>query len=384
MVLRYSNIARFSVLGFFVSLQFGCLPESEGKDLSELLVFSRFISYKECPGTPGFADPYVFKENGKWFITSTYSVRHSIYMVSTADFKNIERYTLTLDLNQSYLRKHFNKPGLVARDIWGLVPYKHTDGKWHAYATIHIGGYKTFICHLSPKDSNSWPITEWRLDKVMVGAPSLNAYESKIYSDATGLYLVYVETLGDGDNHIMAQRMLDPENIDTSFTARAILSPEGLRSEDRNHPGSMQIIEGPNIKHVVTPDGSKYMMLYAVGDYARENYKLGVAYSNMLIPSDGKQYIKPKAHDDSNIWGNKSPADEVVYLLQTQHAEWFNYAGELLKGPGLGNLVEHKDSYYVVFHALDGGQSRGRWPWISPVAIDFTKKMDAWVTLQLP
>ena len=305
-------------------------------------------------------------------------------MVSTADFKNIERYTLTLDLNESYLRKYFNNPGLVARDIWGFVPYKHDDGNWHAYASIHIGGYKTFVCHFSSKADTTWPITDWKLDKVMAGGSSQKVYESKIYSDKSGLYLVYVETLGDGDNHIMAQKLLYPENVDTSFTARAILSPEGLRSEDRNHPGSMQLVEGPNIKHVVTPGGSKYVMFYSVGDFARKNYKLGVAYSDVLIPPDGKQYKKPKAHDNSNVWGNRPPKDEVVYTLQTQVPGWFNYAGGSLKGPGLGNLVEYKDSYYVVFHALDIGRSSGRWTWVSPVTIDFTNSMDSWLVLQLP
>ncbi|MHC5160913.1 MAG: glycoside hydrolase family protein [Planctomycetota bacterium] len=345
---------------------------------------SRLIQPDDLPGAPAFADPYVFKENGKWFITSTYSAKSPMYMVSTLDFRNIERHTLNLDVNESYLRKHVNNPDLIARHIWGFVPYKHDDGRWHAYATVHIGGYKTFVCHFSPKDSAAWPITEWVLDKVMVGGSSQNAYESKVYSDNTGLYLIYVETLDDGDNHIMAQKLLGPETVDVSFTARPLLSPEGLRSEDRNSPGGMQIVEGPNIKHVETPDGSKYVMFYAVGDFAQKNYKLAVAYSDVLIPSAGNQYQKPKAHDHSNIWRNKIPTDEIVYVLQTQYPDWFNDAGGLLKGPGLGNLVEHKDRCYVIFHALDGGQSRGRWPWIAPVAIDFTKKIDAWVTLRLP
>jgi hypothetical protein len=157
---------------------------------------SRLIQPDDLPGAPAFADPYVFSENGKWFITSTYSAKSPMYMVSTLDFRNIERHTLNLDVNESYLRKHVNNPDLIARDIWGFVPYRHDDGRWHAYATVHIGGYKTFVCHFSPKDSAEWPITEWGLDKVMVGGSSQNAYESKVYSDPSGLYLVYVETLG--------------------------------------------------------------------------------------------------------------------------------------------------------------------------------------------
>ncbi|MHC4961958.1 MAG: glycoside hydrolase family protein [Planctomycetota bacterium] len=306
-----------------------------------------------------------------------------MYIACTADFKKIEHHTLKLDLNQDYLRKHFDAPWLVARDIWGFVPYKHTDSSWHAYASIHIGGYKTFICHFTPNGGKSWPITDWKLDKVIVAGRSKSAYESKVYSDNTGLYLIYVETLADGSNHIMAQKLLDPETIDNSFKARAILSPEGLRSEDRNQPGSMQIVEGPNISHVITPEGSKYVMFYAVGDFVRNNYKLGVAYSDVLIPPKGEQYQKPKAMDKLNLWSNPVPEKEVVYLLQSQLPGWYNFAGKILQGPGLGNLVKYKDNYYSIFHAHDVDKSRGRWVWMCPVEIDFTKSMDLWLVPQL-
>jgi hypothetical protein len=346
--------------------------------------FSQLIAPEDCPDAYGFADPYVFKEDGQWYITSTYTSARPMYMVSTTDFKNFKRYTLNLDRNEKYLRDHFNSSGLLARDIWGLVPYKHTDGSWHAYATIHIGGYKTFICHFTPNGGKSWPITGWKLDKVLVGSKSKTAYESKIYSDQTGLYLIYVETLSDGNNHIMAQRLLGPETIDNSFKARAILSPEGLRSEDRNQPGSMQIVEGSNISHVVTQNGSKYVMFYSVGDFARNNYKLGVAYSDVLIPSEGKQYQKPKVDGNSKKWLNHLPKNEVVYTLQTQVSDCPNYAGSLLKGPGLGNLIEYENNYYIVFHALGSDLQRGRWTWICPVTIDFTKSMDLWLVPKLP
>ncbi len=369
LIFQYNNLSGYSETSF---------------EHSDELILSRMIGPNDCPGAPGFADPYVFKQGEKWFITSTYSARRPMYMVSTSDFKNVDYHKMNLDLNISTLRKHFKRPSLVARDVWGFVPYKHNDGNWHAYASIHIGGYKTFVCHFRPKAKKTWPITDWQLDKVMVGSPSKCVYESKVYSEADSLYLIYVATLRDGDNHIMAQRLLNPEKIDSSFKARAILSPEGLRSEDRNHPGSMQIVEGPNISHVVTPNGSKYVMFYAVGDFARKNYKLGVAYSDALVPPEGKKYQKPKTRDKSNVWLNSSPKDEVVYTLQTQISGWSNYAGTFLKGPGLGNLIEYQGNYYIVFHAHNAGPGRGRWVWICPVTIDFTESMDLWQVPDLP
>jgi hypothetical protein len=38
-------------------------------------------------------------------------------MACTADFQNIQHFKLNLDLNQNYLRKHFNSFWLKARDI---------------------------------------------------------------------------------------------------------------------------------------------------------------------------------------------------------------------------------------------------------------------------
>jgi hypothetical protein len=351
------------------------------------LEFSLFIGAGDCPGYTEFADPYVFQEGDSWYLTSTYTAGSPMYMFCTSNFSDKERYTLNLDLNESYLRTYFGEPGLNAYHVWGFVPYKHTDNSWHAYASIHVGSYQTFVCHFSPYGSSVWPITDWQLDKVLVGSPSNIAYESKIYSDASGMYLIYVDTLNDGDNHIMAQKMLDPDDLDYSFTARAILSPEGLASEYRNPPSGMQIVEGPNISYVVTPEGSKYVMFYAVGDYALSNYKLGVAYSNVLIPAPGQQYSKPKVYDSYNVWLNSVPKNEVVYTLQTQIPDWFNYCGSLLDGPGLGNLFEYLGNYYSVFHAReqgDTGTGAGRWTWICPVTIDFSTNMETWVSPQLP
>lgn len=386
--IRIKSYIKFKIASVFVVLLCICLgcASVDSADIREDLPFdvlSRLIDWEDCPGAPGFADPYVFCEDGKWYITSTYTANRPMYMASTADFKTIDRHKLSIDLNQDYLRKNFDAPRLVVRDIWGFVPYKHTDGSWHGYASIHIGRYKTFVCHFSPQGSKSWPITDWKLNKVIVTGRTKSAYESKVYSDNTGLYLIYVETLADGNNHIMAQRLLAPDKIDPSFKARAILSPEGLRSEDRNQPGSMQIVEGPNISFVETPSGSKYVMFYSVGDFARKNYKLGVAYSDVLIPPKGEQYQKPKAMDKSNVWLNPSPKNEVVYTLQTQISSWFNYANNI-KGPGLGNLVKYQENYYTVFHAHDVGKARGRWVWICPVTIDFSMRMDSWLIPQLP
>ena len=92
-----------------------------------------------------------------------------------------------------------------------------------------------------------------------------------------------------------------------------------------------------------------------------------------------------KVYDDNNYWLNSPAKDEVVYTLQTQVSNWYNYAAEFFKGPGLGNLVKYLGNYYIVFHAHDAAKvSTGRWVWVSPVTIDFSKSMESWVVPQLP
>ncbi len=351
------------------------------------LDFSLFIGPDNCPGASEFADPHVFRQGNAWYLTSTYAVGRPMYMFRTTDWQTKTRYSLNLNLNVGYLRDYFNDSGLNAYAVWGFTVYKHSDGSWHGYGSIYVGSYRTFVCHFRPL-TTSWPVTGWYLDKVLVGSPSNIAYESKIYSDAGGLYLLYVDTLDWGDNHVMAQKMLDPDDIDTSFEARPILSPEGLMSEYRNPPYGMQICEGMNISRVVSAGVSRYVMFYSVGDYALDNYKLGVAYSDVLIPPAGQKYAKPKVYDWLNVWGNIIARHEVVYVLQTQKAGWFNYCETLVNGPGLGNLVEYLGNHYIVFHARFSGQTgsgEGRWSWICPVELDFgASDMDKWVLPILP
>ena len=340
--------------------------------------FSRFIGPDDCPGNNAFADPYVFQEGDAWYLTSTYTVGCPMAMFKTTDWQTKTRLPLSIDLNPEYLRAHFNNPGITPQGIWGFVPYRHADGGWHAYGSIHVGNFKTFICHFQPLTS-TWPITQWRLDKVLVGTPASHTYETKVYADATGCYLFYVDQLADGNNHIMVRKLRTPDEIDESFAPRPILSPEGLASEYRNGRAGMQICEGPNIVKVA----GKVAMFYSVGDFAEKNYKLGIAYSDTLVPPAGRQYIKPKAADPAGIWGNPGNPNEIVYLLQTEKAAWPNFQVARITGPGLGNLVQYQGNDYLIFHAHDfgktSGKGSGRWTWICPVAINPKAPLAEWL-----
>jgi hypothetical protein len=175
--------------------------------------------------------------------------------------------------------------------------------------------------------------------------------------------------------------MLDPATIDPDFEPRAILSPEGLRSEHRN-PGYIQILEATHIHRI----GGKYVLLYSAGDFDDGNYKIGVAYSDTLIPPEGQTYQKALIADPGGVWGNPEREDEVCYLLQSQTPAWPNYCGHLVNGPGIGNLVEKPDGGYdLIFHGRMPGLRRlhgqGRYVWRMPLEVDIRddRPMHEWI-----
>ncbi|NIA13844.1 MAG: hypothetical protein GWP08_07160, partial [Nitrospiraceae bacterium] len=263
-------------------------------------------------------------------------------------------------------------------------------GNYHGYATLHYGYFKTIVAHFVPADGENWteekPIGRWRFEKVLAGDLDRGdyAYESNVVVDEDGtLYFLYDaghprEAIGV-DIHIKAHKMLDPANLDPDFAVRPILSPEGYRSEDRNHPGSSQIVEGTFIQRVQ----GKYVLLYSVGDYLWPNYKLGVAYSDTLIPKQGATYQKPRFEDPENLWGNSGgQGDEIAYLMQSQSAEWPNFAGNELDGPGIGCLVHTDAGHRLVFHARKRGENERR-IWTIPVNVQIGggRPSNQWMTV---
>ena len=94
----------------------------------------------------------------------------------------------------------------------------------------------------------------------------------------------------------------------------------------------MQLVESPGLfRH-----GGKFILFYSVGDFALNNYKLGAAYSDRLIPPDGKRYENSVRRDERKVWGEQPSPVEVVYVLQSQKRDWPNDCGGLVVGPGAG------------------------------------------------
>lgn len=298
-------------------------------------------------------DPFAYHDGDDWYIFGTGAEPFFLQGKSPVP-GGMHRVALDLDY-----------AGFTPRvaHIWRFTIYRHRDGSYHAYGTLHIGHFHTVIGHFAPRAGETWapgrPIARWRLDGVLVGDVAREdwyAYDSKVITDLDGsLYLTYVDRRGR-DNHIMARRLAEPGRVAPDEPPHTLLKPSGLLSEDRDEPGSMQLVESPSIiRH-----GGKSILLYSVGDFARDNYKLGVAYSDRLIPPDGRTYEKVLRRDGRKVWGEQDSPLEVVYLLQSQKKDWPNDIAGLVVGPGAGSVISLDGRPWLLFHGYRPTDARRR------------------------
>jgi hypothetical protein len=222
------------------------------------------------------------------------------------------------------------------------------------------GGWNV-ILHAHPTsggDSSAMPL-QWTADTLLVGSFAHSApadYDGKYISDGGKLYLVYEKELSAGPNifGLVAQPM-DNWTRPSAVPPVTLLEPQasggGLTSEnyfEKSQHGGFRLVEVGNIIKV---DG-KYLMLYSVGSYKRPVYKIGVAWSDTLLPGKGSAYRKVRMPDTKGVWGRKG-ADEVDYLLQSQVKDWPNYAGGSVQAPGVGSLVQRDGHWYLFFAGYD-------------------------------
>ena len=120
-------------------------------------------------------------------------------------------------------------------------------------------------------------------------------------------------------------------------------------------------------------------MVYSVGAYNRQTYKIGVAYSDTFLPSsdngneNGKQqYRKVLKNNPDNLWGSGKDNKEVFYLLQAEesHEGWHYVANQVL-APGVPTAAQigaDNGGWVLLFagyepgdtgHGNDGGDGDG-------------------------
>jgi len=295
------------------------------------------VSEFPCP------DPQVFHDGSDWFIFGT-AARPFFLQGREFGVGKMRRVELDVDYGDFAHRVH---------QVWGMVVEREPDGRCHAYGTLHLGDYRTVIAAFAPRDGARWepgkPVTRWRLASVMVGDADrgdCGYYESKVLREADGSrHLMYVARVGR-DNHILARRMKSPTELDPSAKPRLLLRPSGYRSEDRNGPGGMQLVEGPSLTRLT----GKFVLLYSVGDFRLNNYKLGMAFSDTLMPPEGSTYRTVRHALPAVAGGRPDAGEEIAYLLQSEHADRPNHIGHAVVGPGLGSVVEVGGRHWLFFH----------------------------------
>jgi hypothetical protein len=148
----------------------------------------------------------------------------------------------------------------------------------------------------------------------------------------------------------------------------------------------MQLVEAPNLIRY----GGRFILLYSVGDYLLDNYKLGAAYSDRLIPPDGARYQKVFRKDEQEVWGRQDSPMEVVYVLQSQKKDWPNYGADLVVGPGVGSVIFLGGSPWLLFHGYrPAGTKRkpeDRYDFKFPLRIDIRggRPTPDWLTIEWP
>lgn len=297
----------------------------------------QLVSEFPCP------DPQVFHDGSDWFIFGT-GARPFFLQGREFGVGKMRRVQLDIDYGDFASAVH---------QVWGMVVEREPDGRCHAYGTLHLGSYRTVIASFTPRDGARWepgkPVTRWRLASVMVGDADrgdCGYYESKVLREVDGSrHLMFVARVGR-DNHIVAQRMKSPTELDPSAKPRLLLRPSGYPSEDRNGPGSMQLVEGPSITRL----NDKFVLLYSVGDFRLNNYKLGMAFSDTLIPPEGSTYQTVRHALPAKADGRAIAGQEIVYLLQSEYADRPNYIEHAVVGPGLGSVVEVGGRPWLFFH----------------------------------
>jgi hypothetical protein len=264
-----------------------------------------------------------------------------------------------------------NAAGTVIVGTQNHNPFQDASGAWNMALTVsvreksgHPSGHWTVVLHAHPVGAVNPVPTEWVADSVLAGslAHSEDAnYDGKYYEANGILYLLYSKRLSDnpGRDGVVAQELTSPEQPGDSGPV-VLLQPTsgtGFASEDffLNAPNSsFKLVETGNITQI---DG-KYVMAYSTGDFAENDYKTGIAWSDTFLPHAGSTYAKLITPDPSNVW--QDPVDqEVAYLMQSQKPKGLHYVGGEVLAPGVPSIVQDGSDWYLIFAGYQPGNSPG-------------------------
>lgn len=295
-----------------------------------------------------------------------------------------------LNVDSSFIQNRLNPKFSIFDTMWSKnVFYDQATCRWHMIASVFIkennwqdkevngtniwpAPYQTSVLHLSPDYTTcntdpavAWNnIKSWTVDGELVGRVPTVATTTYNYANYAGklmqgtpsgpLYLVYVAQLQSKRNDIVAQPMLNAYTVDTSRSPIPLLTPDpALLSENRDGASAMQLVETGNILKI----NQTWVLLYSVGDYKTNNYKIGIAYSDSLTGP----YTKVFAKDTNNVWGENvggNISNEVAYLLQSQKQNWLNFTSQVI-APGVPTILHEsvagQTQYFLTFAGYPPG-----------------------------
>lgn len=240
--------------------------------------------------------------------------------------------------------------------------FQDASGVWQMAVTAilsrpYANNWSVIVHARSTGTGNGVPAA-WALDALLVGdlaKPAPDNYDGKYFADSGKIYLVYNKQLAVGQDGVVAQAMTTA-SIPAGGDPVTLLGPEtadgGYNSElayGLNQPSTIKLIETGNVAKI---DG-KFVMTYSDGTYDRPSYKAGIAWSDSFIPTAGTYYKRVQKVDSAGVWGRASRV-EVVYLLQSQIAQWPNYVGSRVLAPGVPAIIsDSSGAFYLTFAGYD-------------------------------
>lgn len=266
----------------------------------------------------------------------------------------------------------------VKFQVAGVHPFRNAAGTWTMALTLHVqitGNACTglqcgwsVIANATPQVGSNTddPPTKWRAtNALLIGSFNPNQaasanYDGKYYQDDDAgqtLYLIYQKRLnGEVNNHarngIVAQKMVSFTTLESEGPVTILAPDDGvpkaseLYSEGRQD--DLKLVETGNITKIA----GKYVMAYAVGGFKTDSYKIGLAYSDSLLPSNG--YRKITADDTNHVWA-PNDTKEILYFVQSQVKGWYNWFKPKVRAPGVPTIAKigPSGSWVVMFAGYD-------------------------------
>ena len=195
--------------------------------------------------------------------------------------------------------------------------FQDDGGGWHAVVTIGVQtpahqAHWTVITHAHPVGPSTPGVVPlaWSADTVLAGSfdePVEGNYDAKYLVDGGKLYLLYVRNYVPEPalrNEIVIQPMSSPTRP-ASGGPVVLLTPGdryGALNSEWYANTQAKLVEAPFISRI----GGKYALVYSTGAYLTAGYKAAVAWSDTLLPAQGRHYRKVLEPDLQNIWATPS------------------------------------------------------------------------------